>query len=224
MKEAAQNKSLSLKQKEQKEKNMEAFLRLQGELLKRNLSNTENYDRLILNFSASSLALSLAALKWIGFSSIVHFWLLIASWMGFFLTIVLSLLSYQVANRGIKLTLENAEKFFIDGDKSALDADNDNIFRKWNNIINQSTGILFVVSLLAVLSFVVLNIGIGGGVMTKKIETQKVIVEKKSADIPRIVDYPSEADTGASTDIPHIVDVGRSGQNSSGNEGNQGEE
>ncbi|MEI8574822.1 hypothetical protein J0667_23065 [Methylomonas sp. WH-1] len=85
-----------------------------AELLKRQLSNTENYDKAILSLSSAALGLSLTAIKLIIPIDLAgHLWSIKLSWVLFLLTIIFSLVSFLISNYGINRQLSIAENYYI---------------------------------------------------------------------------------------------------------------
>ena len=77
------------------------------ELLKRDLSNTENYDKAILTLSSAGLGFSLVAIKSIvPWESAVFVWLVISGWSLLLLSIIICLVAYLVSNKAIGIELK----------------------------------------------------------------------------------------------------------------------
>ena len=90
------------------------------ELLKRQLSNNEGYDKAILSLSSAGLALSLTAIRFIvPLESAEYLWAIKLSWGLFLVTIIFSLAAYLVGNQAISKQLEIAERYYVDSFVSA---------------------------------------------------------------------------------------------------------
>jgi len=113
-----------------------------AELLKCQLSNTENYDKAIFSLSSSGLALSLTAIK--------------LSWVSFLFTIILSLISFLISNYGITKQLSIAEDLYIKGLVKAQTETN--YFANLNSVLNRITGTMFVLTISMTIFFVTVNI------------------------------------------------------------------
>jgi hypothetical protein len=143
------------------------FDRFRDELLKRYLSNTENYDKSILTLASAGLGLSLSAIRFVvpDLESAEHTWLLVAGWTLMFGSIVTSLSAYLVGNKAISIQLKNAEDYYIKGDEDAFKRKSAYIAA--NKLLNLSTGLMFVLSMASIISFVSHNVTRGDSSMSK---------------------------------------------------------
>ncbi|WP_258526248.1 hypothetical protein [Vibrio tarriae] len=136
---------------------IEIYDSFRDELLKRQLSNTENYDKSILTLSSAGLAISLTFLKiLVPIEQAVHLWLMKASWGCFLFSIICSLLAYLVSNAAISKQMSIAEDYYVNKSESAFSKCN------WlsvlNNYLNYAVGLLFIVAISTVVLFVTLNL------------------------------------------------------------------
>lgn len=155
---------------------------LRDDLLKRDLSNTENYDKAILTLSSSSLAFSLAAIKYIvPVNTSDHVWLLESGWGLLSLSVIFSLAAYLVGNKAIAVQLANARAYYKEGIEDAFNRTNRP--SKINSFLNHATGILLSVAIVAVVIFVGINLKAGETDMSNK--TPKTTISK-SANIPSL--------------------------------------
>ena len=117
------------KTKEDKKRREELYDKFRDDLLKRQLSNSEHYDKAILSLSSSALALSLTAIKFVVPLDRANFlWVLKISWGLFLLTIILSLSAFLMSNHAISKkiisTLKSGEKqaiIYVVSHESRLD-------------------------------------------------------------------------------------------------------
>lgn len=136
---------------------IDIFNSFRDELHKRQLSNTENYDKAILTLSASGLAISLTFIKDIVSLDKADFlWLIQLGWVFFLVSMVISIFAYFVSNKAIDREMHKAEKYYVNGDESAFSEKNN--FSAVNNILNYITGLSFVVAIIAIVMFVILNL------------------------------------------------------------------
>jgi hypothetical protein len=143
------------------------------DVLKRSLSNTENYDRSILTLSASFLGFSLAFIKDLAAgNNVSYLWLLPTSWLLFFFAIVVTLASFQLSERALFAALARAELFYLQNDSSG--SAKVNSFEKWNRICNDWSGITFALGSLLTVIFVALNLS-----------NMKPTIVEKGATIPK---------------------------------------
>ncbi len=144
----------SSEEQKQSEKIYDEYRR---ELLKRQLSNTENYDKAIFSLSSSGLALSLTAIKFITPLKTASCLLLIEiSWILFFCAISSSLIAYVVGNHAITRQLSIAEDYYIKGLVKAQTEKNN--AAKCNSILNYANGVFFICAILLTIGFIIINI------------------------------------------------------------------
>lgn len=93
------------------EKHRELLDKDWDELLKRNLSNTENLAKYVFSLSSAGLGLSLVVVKDMELlSKGDHKWVLIVSWAAFLITISSALISYLTSLHGIDKELDRIEE------------------------------------------------------------------------------------------------------------------
>ena len=98
------------------EKHREILDKEWDELLKRNLSNTENLAKYTFSLSSAGLGVSLVVVKdmeLLGSGNLK--WILIASWTAFFITILFALISYLTSLHGIDKGFDRIEKEYEKG-------------------------------------------------------------------------------------------------------------
>jgi len=174
-----------------KDSDQELRLKLYGEtrsdLLKRQLSNSENADRAILTVSTACLGFSLAFLKDVvplheaTLSSLPYL-----SWASFVLSIVITLISFFTSQRAIEEQLTLAHRYYIERDETA--AKTRPKFASITDTLNKSGAAFLVVGLLAICIFVVVNVGKGAN-MTDKRQIDG------GAPVPRMQGVPSSGNT-----------------------------
>jgi len=92
-----------------------------GELLDRQFSNSEAYDKAILTLSSGFLALSLSFIKEIlPAGSITWTGLLYASWALLALAIICTVFSFRLSNAAIEGQLAQAHRYYKEKDESAF--------------------------------------------------------------------------------------------------------
>jgi len=175
------------------------------DLLKRQLSNNESYDKAILSLSSAGLALSLTAVKFvIPLNNATDVWALKASWVLFLITVILSLSAYLIGNKAISKQLEIQEDYYI---KRLIKAQTEsNKYSTINSIFNTVTGGVFACAISLVIYFVTVNLH-GDIPMTnpKTPNTTKTIFATDSASVPKMQLTPGGTDNAtASADIPSM--------------------
>ena len=131
---------------------------LKAELLKRQLSNSVEFDKAILTNSSAGLVLSLAFLKdFISIAKADHAWTLYASWAMFLFAVISTLASFATSQLGISKQLEINERYYIKLEESA--ADERNKIADLTNFLGYASGLLFISALILSAAFVSINIG-----------------------------------------------------------------
>ncbi len=131
--------------------------RTRDDLLKRQLSNSENADRAILTVSAAALGFSLAFIKdVVKLSEAEWLSLLYVSWLSFALATVCTLLSFFSSQRAIVKQLTLAERYYLLQDEQALNVrPKAAVITEW---LNGGGAFLFVLGLVATCLFVSVNL------------------------------------------------------------------
>ena len=208
---------------EEQKRSEEKHDKFREELLKRQLSNNEGYDKAILSLSSAGLALSLTAIRFVvPLETASYLWALKTSWVLFLLTVLSTLIAYLVGNKAIDTQLDIAEDYYLNALVSAQTAKNP--YQKFNTILNRFTGIFFGVAISLVVSFVILNIN-GEPMANKNSTTSRVTTD--SAEVPRMQIVSGRKVATASADIPSMqlapgTQTKSSGQSSAGNGGSSG--
>lgn len=143
--------------KEQQERAIKIYDAYRDDLRKRQLSNSENYDKTILTLSSSGLALSLTAIKFaIPLATATRIYLLQWSWYLFGLTIFISIAAYWVGNQALDKQLEIAERYYAQGIEDAF------LEKNWysdiNHWLNTTAGLTFLIATVLIIAFVTVNI------------------------------------------------------------------
>lgn len=126
-----------------------------GELLDRQFSNSEAYDKAILTLSSGFLALSLSFIKEIlPAGSITWATLLYASWVLLALAIVSTVISFRVSNAAIERQLEQAQRYYGERDESAFTKSKLSRAVDW---LNNVSGGLFTLGVVLTVIFVISN-------------------------------------------------------------------
>lgn len=130
---------------------------LRDEIYRRDLSNTENYDKALLTLSSVTLGFSLT-----GIHSIIpletsdYTWLIMTGWILLLVSIIATLTAFQVGNKALRVQLENAEDYYIGGKEEAFDRKN--LFEKLNRYLNSFAGLLCGIAIAVIMAFVILNV------------------------------------------------------------------
>ena len=99
----------------------EVYLKERDELLKREVSNTENFDKAILTLSNAGLGFSLLLIynNNSQLATACHKWLLGISLGMFVLAVIFTLISYPFGQRSIKRRNELNERIYVKNEKKA---------------------------------------------------------------------------------------------------------
>jgi len=126
------------------------------DLLKRQLSNSENFDKAVLSLSTAGLGFSLAFIKDIAiFSPPDYLVMLYLSWGCFGSAIVSTLLSYLASQRGINCQLVRAEQYYLERKDEVLHKTN--WWAKATNWLNHISAVVFIIAIFSTIVFVCLN-------------------------------------------------------------------
>lgn len=128
------------------------FMEYRTDLLSRQQSNQQNYDKAIMTLSSAGFAISVTAVQFlITQKQSVNFDLIVYSWWLFFSTIVTSLLAYVVSNAAINQKINNARDYYVEHYIDALS--NSTMLSKINEILNFLSGITFLVAIFFTIKF-----------------------------------------------------------------------
>jgi hypothetical protein len=125
------------------------------ELVTQKSSNSEAYDKAVLTLSSAFLGVSLAFLKDSTSSHPVD-WvpLLVASWICLTLAIIATVISFQLSNCAADVQMELAERYYMRGNKRAL---NRTRIARYVDYVNWAAGILFIFGVFLTVAFVSIN-------------------------------------------------------------------
>ncbi|EBF4785150.1 hypothetical protein AC369_22150 [Salmonella enterica subsp. diarizonae] len=127
-----------------------------AEVDKRELSNTDNYDKNILTLSSAGLAISLTVFKDIApHGQIAHIWLLYSAWVLFGCAILATIFSFLISNAALRSELEVAYKYYIEEDESVFGRVS--LISKILSWVNRFSGGFFVLAIISVITFGVIN-------------------------------------------------------------------
>lgn len=225
-----------IRTEEEQQRSVEIFDSYRDELFKRQLSNSEAYDKAILSLSSAGLALSLTFIKFIvPLTKANYLSILKLSWLLFLASVITTVISFLISNKGISTQLKFAEEYYIEAKANALNKFN--IYACFNTIFNYVSGVLFIFALICVVSFVTLNINHGEIDMSNKKES----FATDGAAIPKMQQASGSGKIDKSAGIPPmgqapgtVLQVGNTGGaqgsgggtqgNSGGTQGNSGGE
>lgn len=126
-----------------------------ADLLKRQLSNTENYDKAILSLATAFLGFSFAFLKDVIPGRLPHHVVVLyLSWGSLASAVVATIVSFWVSHHGIKIQLKKAEAYYLRDDPTALAESREAKAVEW---INYLSGGLFILGLVLTTAFVISN-------------------------------------------------------------------
>ena len=157
-----------------------------ADLLKRQLSNAENYDKAILSLSTACLGFSVVFLK--DFVPIVTAkcpWTLYGSWIALIMAIVMTIFSYFSSQRAIEKQLKKAEDYYL---KRLEDALARTASARITDCLNYASGVFFVLGIILTTLFVFLNIE-GASIMSSDNKNRTVPVHD-GAPVPKMQQVP----------------------------------
>lgn len=138
------------------EEKKKIYAETRADLLKRQLSNAENYDKSILSLATAALGFSLAFLKEIVPISIAKdFYLIKISWLSLILTILVTLISFLSSQIAINKQLFYAQEYYLNSNDDFLNKKNwPAILTDW---LNWASAIFFVIAIVITTIFVSIN-------------------------------------------------------------------
>lgn len=180
---------------------LKLYSETRADLLKRQLSNSENADRAILTVSTAALGFSLAFLKdVVPIETASYGFLLYSSWVLFVVAIITTLISFYTSQKAIDAQLEFARLYYIEDDKSALESKSK--FTTITDILNSTGSVVFVCGLVMACTFVGINLE-KEQLMSEKNSTTGVTrnpqgqIVQKGATIPLMQAVPVKPQGGA---------------------------
>lgn len=136
------------------------------ELVKKQNSNSENYDKSILTLASGGLGLSLAFIKdVVPIASVTCRTVLIQSWFLFVGAIVVTIVSFQTSQAAIRTSLDHAEKYYLQRRDEYVNARN--VWVNVTDMLNILSGVLFVAAILWTAYFVAMNLPAPGAIPAK---------------------------------------------------------
>lgn len=148
---------------DESERDYEQYLKERDELLKRELSNSQLFDKAILTLSSAGLGFSLAFIrKGVSLDEATQEYLLYFSWGLFFLAIAFTLISFFTSQRAINKQLESNEDYYLGDEGKPSNSENkpDNSKNRWNRISKDLSCFSLIFYLLAIaltVLFAILN-------------------------------------------------------------------
>lgn len=123
------------------------------DLLKRMLSNNENFDRAILTLTSAALGVSVVFIN--GHRPVLCHGVLLCTWLFLVLAIISTVVSYLVSQCAIRRQLELAEEYYIKENSKVSDAPNR--ASTWHERLTYVSAITFIVGIVSLLVFFWLN-------------------------------------------------------------------
>ena len=183
----------------------ELYAKTRDDLLKRQLSNSENADRAVLTVSAAALGFSLAFIKDIvPLGTAAYTALLYLSWLCFVLAIIITLVSFFTSQYAIDEQLVLAERYYLQHDEEALKTRP--VFATITDRLNIAGAVIFVIGIVATCTFVAINLGkempmaernklTTDGAPIPNLQSRPVDILQKGANIPAM--QPLKPQVGA---------------------------
>ncbi len=141
---------------EDKKLRQKMYADLRDELYKRQLSNTESFDKSVLSLSSAGLAISLTFIKFIVPIEQAQFlFFLYSSWVLFGLSIVSTITSLITSQFGIDKQLLYAEEYYINEKEEYLNKNN--IAADATIWLNRISALFFILAIASVVTFATLN-------------------------------------------------------------------
>lgn len=176
------------------------FADMKAELLKRQLSNSENFDKAVLAYSTGALGFSIGFLRdFVPITKAAHAWLLYASWGSFVTSVVLTISSFLISQKGIAKQLKINEQYYLGCEDDALKERN--CFALITEASNFLSGVTFVFAIICTTFFVAVNLE-RAAIMA---EERKVPL-REGAPVPQVQKIP-QSDVQRGAPVPGIQKV-----------------
>jgi hypothetical protein len=173
-----------------------------ADLLQRQLSNAENYDKAVLSLSTAFLGFSLAFIKDIvPIRQAQWLYFLYGSWWALAGSVICTIVSFWVSQYAIDVQLGKSEDYYLRDDDSALQKTRSAKITDW---VNYASGSLFILGVLLTTIFVNMNFERSIKMPDEKKVQQVPLTE--GAPIPKMQEVP--LDKGAP--IPRLQPVPQS--------------
>ncbi|WP_262965207.1 hypothetical protein [Methylobacter psychrophilus] len=145
----------------------ELFKKYREDVLNRQLSNTENYDKAVLSLGTTFLGFSLAFLKdFVSYKDAIYAPLLPTSWVLFCLSIIATIASFFISKIGLSTQLQYAEKYYLENNLSYLTKKNH--AAALTDTANYFSALSFILAVITTIIFVVINLVNGVNMSEKK--------------------------------------------------------
>ena len=135
----------------------ELFKVERDELVRKQISNSENFDRAILTLSTAGFGVSITFMQQVvSHNAVQHHWLLLQSWGFFTIAIIATVASFMTSQSAIVCNLEFARKYYLERQDAYLTKTN-----PWSgstNRLNTFAGIAFMAAIIWTAFFVGLNL------------------------------------------------------------------
>ena len=159
---------------------------IRAELLKRQLSNAENYDKAIVSLSTAFLGFSFIFLKdLVPATKAIWVSLLYGSWIILTFAVLSTIVSFWVSQKALNVQLEKAEDYYLNDNQAALSR---SLVAKATDWINGLSGALFVAGVGCSTAFVIINFQ---EVSTVSKDKSNIKVLSEGAPIPKLQQVPS---------------------------------
>lgn len=130
---------------------------MEAELFKRELSNSENYDKSLLAYASGGLGLSLTFIKdVVPLSDAAWVLCLELSWVAWILTILVVLGSFLLSQKAITRQLDLARRYYLENEDDAFNEKN--VYSTVTGWANLASGVLFLFGVGLTTVFVWINL------------------------------------------------------------------
>lgn len=127
------------------------------ELIKKQISNAENFDKSVLTISSSALGFSVAFIKDLAPLATAEFrWALVGSWWLFGAAVILTIVSYMTSQAAIRHQLDVILRYYINREEAAIKEPT--TASNWTNRCNSTAGIALVTGMVLTILFAFANL------------------------------------------------------------------
>lgn len=148
-----------------------------GEIHKREISSSENFDKSILTFSSAGLALSIGFLKdFVPIQVATAPWALYGSWFLFSLATCATMGSFLISGVALAKQKDLAYKYYIESDEGAFSRVN--FWDRLTRVMNYASGGAFLLAMVLSVAFISINLEKGSALKQTTSNTQPGIAQK----------------------------------------------
>ena len=185
------------------DENKRLFEAHRDEINKRQLSNSESFDKAMLSLSSAGLALSLTFIKFIvPLDKTEYTFFLYMTWWLFGITIICTIISLQISQIALQRRLKYAEEYYLENKEESLNKQDS--WTKSVNWLNRIPAVTFILAIISVIIFTTQNFKKEDNNMSKDAEHKNFEYDSRGATIPTMQKVPTKDTIKNGANIPKM--------------------